>query len=426
MQHYLDHNATTPLRPEAHRAMARACNDYGNPGSTHALGRVAMRIVEGAREVVANAIGARPEEIVFTSGGTEADNLALSGAGVIAATDVEHKAVLVPASRCLAPLRIGVDVEGCIPSLGTFGERLRTALDDAIAACIAEHGGVEIVGPRGIVGCVAVAVMAANNEIGTTYPVGALARAVRVACSDSDFGGALRVHTDAVNAFGKVPLNVVALGVDTLALSAHKIGGPKGIGALYVRGGPAGAVGETLRPPCAGGGQEGGLRGGTPNVIGIAGFGAAVGASMRALRGGESDRLQVLSTRLIEGLVEKGYAVLGPSRGGAVGGGGCIGSVCVAGHGRLPNTVTVAMPSHDAARHLAADLDRRGIAVSTGSACGCKAPRRSHVLAAISREAREVAGAVRFSLGWTTSSQDVDAALRAVPRNAVTLRRRAA
>ena len=388
--------------------MARACADYGNPGSTHALGRAAARIVERAREAVAAAIGALPKEIVFTAGGTEAAPLALSGAGCIVATDTEHKAVLVPASRCRTPLRIGVDAAGRIPDLATFGDRLR----DAVEACIAADG---VLGPRGVVGC---AVMAANNEIGTTYPVGAVARAARVALSGCvDLRRepvAVRVHTDAVNAFGKIPLHVDALGVDTLALSAHKVGGPKGTGALYVRGGPLGPVARTLRPPCTGGGQEGGLRGGTPNVIGIAGFGAAVGVAMTALRDGEGERLRQLGDRLRWGLAARGYAVLGPDEDEV---GGCVGAACVAGHGRLPNTVAVAMPSHAAARGLAEHLDQRGVAVSTGSACGCKAPRRSHVLAAIG-----CPGAVRFSLGWTTRPDDVEAALRAVPAVPVRLR----
>ncbi len=363
--------ATTPVRPEVAEAMRPYLADaYGNPSSTHGVGRAARAALEEARERVAAALGARRGEIVFTGGGTEADNLAVlgrsraerlaGGAGGVVVSAIEHKAVLGAAHAAAdegAPLTIlAVDEEGRL---------LLDALDEALAAAPA-----------------VVSVMWGNNEIGSLQPV-------REACERCRRAG-VAFHSDAVQAFGKVPVRVNDAGCDLLSISAHKIGGPKGVGALFVRDGVA------LRPLVHGGGQEGGLRPGTQNVAGAVGLGVAAELAAAELTR-EAARLRALRDRLEAGL----HAAI-------------PGLVVNGGVERLPHVLNMGLPDVDPDAVLVA-LDLEEVAVSSGSACQSGAAAPSHVLLAIGRPPTGEAW-LRFSLGWCSTDEDVDAALERVPR----------
>jgi len=343
--------------------MARCCD--GNPDSDHAEGRRAKAAVEGARSHVARLIGADPGEIIFTSGGTEADNMALLGVGgtpMISA--VEHKAVLVPAT----------DLDGRVLPVDSLGRLNLGEVEQAVR----RHRPA------------LVSVMQANNEIGNLYPVGRIARIAH--------GYGALCHTDAVNALGKIPVNVHALGVDLASFSAHKIGGPKGVGALYVR------AGLDLPALVRGGGQESGHRAGTPNVPGIVGFGAAAYSMWRFLRRDGSTLLGQHRDALERGVLRhvQGSQVVGNTRAG----------------GRLPNTTTIAFAGVKPT-DLVHALDRLGVAASSGSACGCKNPGPSHVLKAIG-----CTGAVRFSCGPGTTHGAVRSAVGAISESVEGLRSR--
>lgn len=371
---YLDYNASAVPRPAA--VEGAAASGYGNPSSAHSLGVAAADAVENARASVARLIGAEPDEITFTSGGTEADNMVFAGLVErhclggnpwrIITTAVEHKAVLRPVEYVVAAgagthHRIGVDRAG----------RLASRAADADALLRAD----------------VVAVMLANNEIGNVYDVAAVVAGVRAANPDA------WIHTDAINAAGKIPIDVRRLGVDSLALSGHKIGGIKGIGALYVRRGRALPGRRAL---LLGGAQEAGLRAGTENVPGIVAFGIAARHTLADLRRGEGSRLAALRLRFIAGLsgVAEPFAVLGDPDDTR----------------RLPNTASIVFHGLAAADVVAA-LDRAGIAASAGSACSCQSGVPSHVLVAM-RAPKE--GAVRFSAGWATTEADVDHAAAVV------------
>lgn len=342
--------------------MAGCCD--GNPDSDHAEGRRAKAAIEEARAHVARLVGADPEEIIFTSGGTEADNAALYGVGgtpMISA--VEHKAVLTPAT----------DLHGRVLPVDALGN-----LDlGEVAQAVAQYRPA------------LVSVMRANNEIGNLYPVQQIA-------TIAHRYGAL-CHTDAVNALGKIPINVHDLGVDLASFSAHKIGGPKGVGALYVR------AGLDLPALLRGGGQESGHRAGTPNVPGIVGFGAAAYSMWRFLRRDGSTLLGQHRDALERGILRhvQGSQVVGNPRAG----------------GRLPNTTTLYFAGVKPV-DLVHALDRLGVAASSGSACGCKNPGPSHVLKAVG-----CTGAVRFSCGPGTTHGAVKYAVGAVTRAVAGLRR---
>lgn len=339
---YLDHNATTPVRPEAAAAVAAALARVGNPSSVHAAGRAARRDVERARERLAALVGAAPEEVVFTSGGTEANNLALRGAGrAVVVSAIEHDSVL---NAVEAPLVVPATRAGIVDL-------------DALAAML----------PEGAL----VSLMLANNETGIVQPVAEAAALVHAR------GGLL--HVDAVQAAAKVPVEMRALGADMMTLSAHKLGGPQGVGALVTRA----EVAAQLR----GGGQERGRRAGTENVPGIAGFGAAASA------GGDYGRLAVLRDAIESELA--GEAVFF----------GC-------GATRLPTTTCLALPGVPAETQVIA-LDLAGVMVSAGSACSSGKVRPSHVLTAMGVGADLAASAIRVSLGWTSVAADVEAFLRA-------------
>jgi cysteine desulfurase len=351
---YLDYNATAPVRPEASTAVTAALALVGNPSSVHGFGRRARKCVEDAREAVAALIGAAPADIVFTGSGTEANALALSGAGRkrILVSAIEHDSVLA-AAAALDPdaPRIPATRDGTVDL-------------EALDRLLAERGSEALV-----------SVMLANNETGVIQPVAEIARRAHAA-------GAL-VHCDAVQAAGKIPVDVGALGADLLSLSAHKLGGPQGVGALYV------SERIALAPALRGGGQERGRRAGTENVPGIAGFGAAAAAARRDL--GAFARVAELRDKLEA-------AVLARSNRARIAG---------AGVRRLPNTSCIVLPGVASETQVMA-LDLAGVAVSAGSACSSGKVRTSHVLAAMGLPAEEAASAIRVSLGWASQSADVD------------------
>ena len=373
---YLDWNATTPLRPEAKAAMAEAWETSGNPSSVHAEGRQARRLMEQARVAVAASVGAEAQNVIFTSGGTEANSLALTpglrrGKGRPAAerlltSAIEHASVL--SGGRFAPEAVGrVSVtRGGIIDL----DRLRGSLD----------------GPPALV-----SIMLANNESGAIQPVAEAAKLVHEA------GGLL--HVDAIQALGKIPFDLASTGADLLSLSAHKIGGPKGVGALVLAEGV-----ESLAPLLRGGGQEKGRRAGTEDVAGIAGFGAAARAAL-AGRERDASRVEGLRTRLETGLRQTPGVVVFAQE-----------------VTRLPNTVLFAIPGMRAETAVIG-FDLAGIAVSSGSACSSGKVQPSHVVEAMGYGRELAQGAVRLSLGWSTAEADIDFALQAWRKLADTLLR---
>jgi len=352
---YLDCNATAPLRPEARAAVAQALETPGNPSSVHAEGRAARALLEGAREAVAALLGARPAELVFTGGGTEANALALAGTGRarVLVSAGEHASVLeaVPGAE-----RLPLDAEGLVAP-------------EALAAALAAD-------PAGTGRPALVSIQLANNETGVIQPIARLAEVAHAA-------GAL-LHCDAVQAAGKQPLYVTALGADLVSLSAHKLGGPPGVGALWLR------EGVELAPLLRGGGQERRRRAGTENLPGIAGFGAAAAAA-RADLGRMADLAawrDALERRLLA--AEPQTRVFG------------------AGAPRLANTACLASPRLSAELQLMS-LDLAGFAVSSGAACSSGKVTPSHVLAAMGVEASLSRNAIRVSLGWATRGEEVEA-----------------
>jgi cysteine desulfurase len=371
---YLDWNATTPLRDEARRAIADALDLSGNASSVHAEGREARKWIERARAAVALAAGAVPRSVVFTSGGTEANALALArglrrGSGPAAerllVSAIEHASV-ISGGRFL---REQIEMIRATPAGVVDLDHLRQLLLDQPPALVS--------------------IMLANNETGAIQPVAAAAGIVHEA------GGLL--HVDAIQAFGKIKLGLSELGADLLTLSAHKIGGPKGIGALILSDGLSG-----LEPLLRGGGQESSRRAGTENVAGIAGFGAAATAAMAGLMA-ESRRLEDLRERLEQGLRQTGNTV--------------IFSDSVQ---RLPNTTLFTVPGLKAETAVIG-FDLAGIAVSSGSACSSGKVQPSHVLEAMGFDGEVAKGAVRLSMGWSTQDADIDRCLEAWRRLAGSL-----
>jgi len=365
---YLDHAATTPVAPEVLEAMLPWLRDgYGNPSSLHALGRHARSAVDDSRDRVADALGCAAREVVFTAGGSEADNLAMRGVldrwssrgRHVVVSAIEHDAVLKTAEQLVEEGRceltvVGCDEHGCVDP-------------QAVAAAVRDD-------------TVLVSVMLANNEVGTVQDVGAVAALVR------ERNPRTAIHTDGVQALGKLPLDVRELGVDLLSVSAHKVYGPKGVGALYVR------QGVTLAPQISGGGHERGRRSGTENVAGIVGFGMAA-ALVTVEREDEMSRLRALSDRLTE-TVATGVpdAVL-----------------TAAGAPRLSSFATFAFPglSTDVLLTL---LDSWDVCSSGGSACSSGAHMPSHVLVAMGLPPALAAGALRCTLGRATTADEVDRA----------------
>ena len=361
---YLDWNATTPLRTEARQAMSDALDLPGNASSVHAEGREARKWIEGARAAVAKAVGTVPRNVVFTSGGTEANALALApnlrrGTGPaverLVVSAIEHASVLSGGRF----QREQIETAGVTPAGVVDLDHLRQLLR---------------VSPPALV-----SVMLANNETGAIQPITEVAEIVHAA------EGVL--HVDAIQAFGKIPLDMAETGADLLTLSAHKIGGPKGVGALVLSEGLSG-----LEPLLRGGGQELSRRAGTENVAGIAAFGAAATAAMAALPA-EGGRLRALQERLERGLRLTPDVIVFSS------------SVQ-----RLPNTTLFTVPGLKAETAVIG-FDLAGIAVSSGSACSSGKVQPSHVLKAMGFEAEIAQGAVRLSMGWSTRDADVDRCL---------------
>ena len=378
---YLDHAATTPMLPEAVAAMSTHLGAVGNPSSLHASGRRARRVVEESREAIAAAIGARPSEVVFTGGGTEADNLAVKGVfWARAATDprrrrvlvssVEHHAVL-DAADWLAEhegaqvVRLPVDRTGRVAP-ETLHAALRSAPDEVAL----------------------VSVMWANNEVGTVQPVAELAAIAH------EHG--VPFHSDAVQALGQLPVDFAASGVDAMSITAHKVGGPLGVGALVARPSLA------MTPLLHGGGQERDVRSGTLDAPAISGFAAAVECAARDQRS-RAVRLAALRDQLLAGLhaAVPDVVLNGPSVGPADT------------DSRLPANVHVSFPGCEGDSLLLL-LDARGIECSTGSACSAGVPQPSHVLLAMGVDDDLARGSLRFTFGHTSGQADVDAVLAAI------------
>ncbi len=368
---YLDHNATTPLLPAVVDRMTAALRDeFGNPSSVHHFGQQAKAAIDEARTEVAALLGADPSEVLFASGGTEGDNIAIRGVAEaleptgrrhLIASGIEHEAVLntlkALAKRGWRTTLLPVDQTGIVSP-----EALRAALADDTAL---------------------VSVMHANNEIGTIQPIAELARIAHER-------GAL-FHTDAVQSAGKLPINVKTLGVDMLSISAHKFYGPKGVGALWIR------RGLRVLPLLTGGRQERSRRAGTENVAGIVGMGlAAKIASGRMTE--EGARLAALRARLEAGILG---AVPGTAVNGAL-------------DRRVPNTTNISFDRVEAESLLIA-LDLEGIAVSTGSACSSGTLEPSHVLKAMGFNAHRAQNSIRFSLGAASTGAEIDRVVAVLP-----------
>ena len=350
MEHsvYLDFNATAPVLPAAAEAVVEALATTGNPSSVHEFGRAARGLVEDARERVAALVGADPSRVIFTSGGTEANNLALRGRQRVLVSAVEHPSVLRAAPDFEL---IPVNADGVV-NLEALEAMLETSSVPAM-----------------------VSVMLANNETGVIQPV---AEVARLACR---FGA--MVHCDAVQAAAWVPISKDALGVHMLSLSAHKIGGPRGVGALVVTGDAA------VRALVRGGGQERGRRAGTENVPGIAGFGVAAGLVGEGIA-------QAPAVRRLRDELERRVRALAPE---AV----TFGSTVE----RLPNTLCLATPGIGSETQVIA-LDLAGVAVSAGAACSSGKVRPSHVLAAMGVAGDLASSAIRVSLGRATTEAEIE------------------
>jgi cysteine desulfurase len=347
---YLDWNATAPLRPEAAAAITAALAHCGNPSSVHRWGRAARQMVERARDAVAALVGGDPEGVVFVSGGTEGNHLALLGSGRkrVLVSAVEHSSVLqaVPAAE-----RIAVDANGIVDL---------ARLEAQLAA-----------DPRPAL----VSVMLANNETGVLEPVAEIAAMAH--------RHSALFHCDAVQAAGKIPVDVAAIGADLVSLSAHKLGGPPGIGALIVRG-----VTE-FAPMIRGGGQERGRRAGSENLPGIAGFAAAAAAAMDGLA--DYDHVR----QLRDGL-EASLSAVAPE------------AIVIGGAApRLPNTAAIALPGISAETQIIA-LDLDGVMVSAGAACSSGKVGPSHVLQAMGATPEIAGRTIRISLGWSTTEAEID------------------
>ncbi|MBT2553662.1 cysteine desulfurase family protein [Arthrobacter sp. ISL-5] len=377
MPAYLDHAATTPIAAEALAALTRELARTGNPSSLHGAGRRARRSVEDARETIASAAGAHPSEVIFTSGGTEADNLAVKGLywsrhgddprrRRILCTAVEHHAVLdtvewLERHEGAEVSWLPVDPEGVLDLEAFHAELLRDPESIAL-----------------------VTVMWANNEVGSIQPVRRVAELCRAA--------GVPVHSDAVQAFGSVPVDFRASGLDAMSISGHKIGGPVGVGALIL------GRAVKLTPVQHGGGQERDVRSGTLDTASIAAFAAAAEAAAKNLPA-ESARIAALRDRLIAGVQE---AVPSAVLRGAPG------------PGRLPGNAHFTFPGCEGDSLLFL-LDLAGVESSTGSACTAGVPRPSHVLLAMGLDEETARGAQRFTLGHPSTDKDVDALLAALP-----------
>ncbi len=373
---YLDYAATTPTHPDVIEEMLPYFNDsFGNPSSVYSYGQEAKGAVEKARKQVATLIGAQDEEIVFTSGGTEADNFALEGVALlnpernhIITSAIEHHAVIETCRflerRGFRVTYLPVDNEGQVNPTD-----VKNTITDK--TCL-------------------ISIMHANNEIGTIQPIKELAAIAREE--------GVYIHTDAVQAVGQIPIKVDELGVDLLSISAHKLYGPKGVGALYIR------KGTKLVPFMHGGGQERDLRGSTENVPGIIGFGKATEIA-REVMAGEMERQTKLRDYLIDSILEK------------------IDGVLLNGHRtkRLPNNVNISI-DYVEGESMLLNLDLENICASTGSACSSSSLEASHVLLALGLPHEQAHSSLRFTVGKWTTKEDIDRVLEILPTVVARLR----
>jgi cysteine desulfurase len=375
---YFDHNATTPVAPEVVETMVSCLGQvYGNASSIHHFGQAAKQRLEAARRQLAALIHANPTDIVFTSGGTEADNMAVLGVVHATArrpvhvitTPMEHPAVLGPCKQ--------------LEAAGVAVTRLRIGSGGTVSADDVERA----MRPETVL----VSIMHANNELGTIQPIADIARLTRAA--------GIPLHVDGVQALGKIPVDVDALGVDLYSMSGHKLYAPKGAGALYVR------KGTRLAPITFGGHHERDRRPGTENVPGIAAFGAAAELAARNLAS-DSERIGSLRDRLENAVLE------------SIPGTGVNGSRW----NRTPNTSNVYFDGIDG-EALVIALDLRGFAVSTGAACSSGAIAPSHVLTALGLSADRARASMRFSLGRSNDAAQVDALVQALQASVTHLRR---
>jgi cysteine desulfurase len=378
MKHiYLDYAATTPVHPDVMKTMLPYFNDtYGNPSAIHHLGQESRAAIEGARSSVSKLIGARDDEIIFTGSGTEADNFAIKGIAFakrekgdhIITSTIEHHAVLETCDflekQGFSVTYVQVDQNGLVDP-------------DDIKKAITNK-------------TIIVSMMHANNEIGTIEPIYEIGKIAREA--DICF------HTDAVQTTGHIPIDVDKMNVDLLSISAHKLYGPKGVGALYIR------KGTRMTPFIHGGRQEMGKRASTENVPGIVGLGKAAQIALQEMAG-EATRITALRQRLIEGIQ------------------GNIEDTLLNGHPtiRLPNNVNIIVDFVDGEAMLLL-LDQKGICVSTGSACSSADLGASHVLTALGLSAYQAHGSLRFSLGKWTTEEDIDYVLEVFPQIVTRLR----
>lgn len=368
---YLDHAATTRPAPEVVDAMLPyLTTHYGNASSLYSLGRESRKGIEQTRELAAAFLGCRPQEILFTSGGSESDNLALRGVmwalrgqgEHLITTEIEHHAVLY-AARALE--RQGFRVTYLRP------DRLGRITAEQVAAAITE-------------GTTLISVMHGNNEVGTLQPITEIGRLARER--------GILFHTDAVQTMGQIPLNVREVPCDLLSLSAHKVYGPKGVGLLYRR------IGVPLVSQISGGDQEYNQRAGTENVAGIVGLGVALELAFGALQTGEAERVRILRDRLIQGVL----AALPDAE--------------LTGHPeeRLPNHASFRFP-HIEGEPLLLNLDMRGISGSSGAACATGEIEPSHVLLALGYTRKEAHGALRLTLGRENTAEQVEQVVRVLP-----------
>ena len=375
---YLDHAATTPMVPAAVEAMTSHLLDVGNPSSMHASGRHARRVVEESRETIAQAMGCRPGEVVFTSGGTEADNLAIKGIHWARAAE------LGPAPRLIAS---SVEHHAVLDPVGWLqdGDEAEVRLLDVDGSCRVDLDQLRVLVAERPVSLISV--MWANNEVGTIQPIDEI---VAIAAEHG-----IPVHTDAIQAVGAVPVDFAASGVDALSLTGHKLGGPYGVGALIVRR----ELGVT--PLMHGGGQERDIRSGTIDTPAIAGFAAAVELAVKE-QASYATRVGALRDELVRRVIE-----VVPD---AHVHGGAIDPLAV--H-RLPGNAHLGFPGCEGDSLLML-LDARGIESSTGSACSAGVPQPSHVLLAMGCDAEAARHSLRFSLGHTSTQADVDAVVEAI------------
>ncbi len=368
---YLDYAATTPTHPEVLETMLPYfAEDYGNPSSIYSYGQEAKTAIEGARTTIAAFIGAREEEIVFTSGGTEADNFALKGVAFVNKHKGDH--------IILSSIEHHAVIEAC-KFLEKNGFRL-TYLPVDSSGLVNPVDVKKAITPKTIL----VSVMHANNEVGTIEPIAEISKVVKEA--------EIYFHTDSVQAFGHIPINVNNLGVDLLTMSAHKLYGPKGVGALYVR------KGTKLTPFVHGGAQEKGRRAGTENVPGIVGFGKAVELAQQGMSQ-EAERLTSLRDKFIGGILSR------------------ITNTRLNGHPRrrLPNNINVTIDFIEG-ESMCLNLDLEGICASTGSACSSSSLEPSHVLLAMGIPHEQSHSSLRFTIGKWTTEDDILKVLEILPK----------